>query len=180
MYGEGLGARNGDELDDLFAEHDRLLRRFVGRRANQRELVDDITADVWAAAVVACRNGRRSDVTPGWLITVARRRLVDHWRQVGADRRRFDRLVGQAGLGQAGRCVEISSLDAVLAADQSILTLVAPESATVLRLRYIDGWSVSDIAGELGVTYQAAESRLARARRGLREQLSTVPRATAA
>ncbi|HUR38061.1 MAG TPA: sigma factor-like helix-turn-helix DNA-binding protein, partial [Planctomycetota bacterium] len=41
----------------------------------------------------------------------------------------------------------------------------------VLLLRYVEGWSVGRIAGELGETLKAVESRLSRAREGLRKRL---------
>ncbi len=41
----------------------------------------------------------------------------------------------------------------------------------VLLLRYVEGWSVGRIAAELGETQKAVESRLSRARDGLRKRL---------
>src|SRR5437762_4623297 len=41
----------------------------------------------------------------------------------------------------------------------------------VLLLRYVEGWSVGRIAAELGETEKAVESRLSRAREGLRKRL---------
>jgi RNA polymerase sigma-70 factor (ECF subfamily) len=45
----------------------------------------------------------------------------------------------------------------------------------VLEWKYIDGVSVSEIAGRLGLGYKAAESLLERARRAFREGFQSVP-----
>ncbi len=42
---------------------------------------------------------------------------------------------------------------------------------SVIVLRYLDDWSVAEIADGLGLTYRAVESLLARARRSLRTAL---------
>ena len=42
---------------------------------------------------------------------------------------------------------------------------------SVVVLRYLDDWSVSEIAEGLDITYRAVESLLARARRSLRAAL---------
>lgn len=160
--------REDGELERVFVEHQTLLRNVVGGRVGDVDVVDDITAEVWVAAATAYRNGRESQVTTGWLVTVTKRRVVDHWRRAGADRRRIERLVGGVNTG-----TEVSALEALLAADQSLLDLVGPEPATVLRLRYVEGWPVGDIADRLAVSYEATESRLARARRCLRDAVDS-------
>lgn len=45
------------------------------------------------------------------------------------------------------------------------LDALPPRQRTVLTLRYVDDWSVGQIADGLAISYLAAESLLARARR---------------
>jgi len=168
-----VGNRRGlDELEVAFVENHSLLRNVIGRRVHCSDVVDDLTSEVWIAAAIAYRNGQIETVTPGWLVTVAKRRVIDHWRRTGFERSREQRITSNRE-----RYEEVSALECFLAADESMLGLVTDETAALLRLRYLDGHSVGDIADDLGVTYQAAESRLARARRSLRGQLEIEPAA---
>lgn len=48
---------------------------------------------------------------------------------------------------------------------RSTLDLLPHRQATALRLRYLEGRSVEDVAKTLGATYSATESILARGRR---------------
>lgn len=51
------------------------------RVGGNRELAEDLTAGTYSAAVGLYASGRSDEVTISWLRTVARRRLVDHWRR---------------------------------------------------------------------------------------------------
>jgi RNA polymerase sigma-70 factor, ECF subfamily len=56
--------------------------RFVRKRARSREEAEDLTQDVFLAAIVALNEARLREREPSlaWLYTVAKRRLVDRIR----------------------------------------------------------------------------------------------------
>jgi len=50
------------------------------RVAGNKALAEDLTAETFTAAMGEYRAGRPEIVTESWLRTVAKRRLIDHWR----------------------------------------------------------------------------------------------------
>ncbi len=137
---------------------------FLLARCGDRDLAEDLTAETFANAADRFAAGRGTEVTAAWLMTVARRRLVDHWRRAASQRNRWERF-GRQTLRLLE--VEPSGADShdederVLAA----LSALPERQRGALTMRYIDEMSVSEVADSLELTYQAAESLLARARR---------------
>lgn len=147
-----LAALFETEVDGVFS--------FLLSRCRVRAVAEDLTNETFAAAVRHHRSGRGSEVTPAWLRTVARRRLIDHWRASAAHDRRVDALTSEL----TRRSNDASAHDAVELALESL-----PDTQrAVLVLRYLEGFSVSEVADALEITYRAAESHLARARNSFR------------
>jgi RNA polymerase sigma-70 factor (ECF subfamily) len=126
-------------------------------------VAEDLTAETFLAAVAAVRQGQVREVTVAWLVGIARHKLVDHWRRVGREQR---------GLAAVER--EQTDLDdpweEVLdlhAAHAALLRLPVPQRLA-LMLRYLDGLSVPEVAGQLRRSVHATETLLVRARSALR------------
>ncbi len=101
-----------------------------------------------------------------WLTRLARSAAADHGRRAS----RYQRLLAAFGLHRKGRfdedSADDSTLDALLEQGLSELTT---EERELLGRKYEQGLSVRELADAAGVTEEAIESRLARARRALRE-----------
>src|SRR5215471_16388737 len=83
---------------DLLALYPRALPAvygFVLSRCGDTALAEDLTAEAFLDAVRAVRAGTVAEIDVGWLIVVARRRLVDHWRHSAVAERHL-RTVGPA------------------------------------------------------------------------------------
>jgi RNA polymerase sigma-70 factor (ECF subfamily) len=152
-----------ERLEELFdSSYDHIVR-FCAIRVGNKEIAEDIAAVVFvdAARIFATQGGFDIDVS--WLYMVARRRLIDHWRSAERYRKRLRRVVQwRAAVGQADGDIEG---DQTAAHVQNALASLPERQRALLTLRYLDGYSVSEIAGKLAITYRAAESALARARR---------------
>ena len=154
------------DLHDLLAVVDAELGNivsFILRRCGNRALAEDLAADVILRAV---RETKRTGtvVTPAWLTTVARNRLVDHWR-ARAGRSADCGWPGRTPTVTSGLMTERRWSSEVV--NQVIRTLPADYQA-VLALRYLDDLSVPSVADALGRSVHATESLLARARRAFR------------
>lgn len=173
MVGTGpleRSVRDEPDLDDLLAVVDAELGRvfaFVLRRCGDRALAEDLTSDVVLRAV---RETKRTGVvvTPAWLTTVARNRLVDHWRSASREDRRL-RLAWSDP--ERGDWADDGSPPAPEAVHEAMRGL-RPDHQAVLALRYLDDLSVPDVARTLGRSVHATESLLARARRAFRNSYS--------
>ena len=151
-------------LQHLYRTEVRSVHGYLLARSGSRQVAEDLTSETFLNAADLFASGRGDEVSGAWLMTVAKRRLIDHWRRGASQRERIERLGREFGLtpnhGDAADDVDVRGR--VLAALESL-----PERhRAALTLRYLDEHSVSEVAELLGLGYQAAESLLARARRG--------------
>ena len=133
-------------------------------RCGSVAVAEDLTAETFLAAVAAVREGRVRDVTVGWLVGVARHKLVDHWRRVGREQRGLAAIEGEQAVDRGDPWDSVLDLDAAHAA---LWRLPVPQRVA-LMLRYLDGLSVPEVAEHLGRTVHGTETLLVRARAALR------------
>ena len=154
-----------DQAGTLLALYDTALPQVYGylvARCPSEALAEDLTAETFLAAVTAVRHGRVPRLTTAWLITVARNKLVDHWRRLAREERSLT-------LAHADDRVD-DPWDEVLDRGRAldVLAGLGPHHQAALALRYLDGMSVPQVASELDRTVHATEALLVRARRSFR------------
>ena len=139
--------------------------------------VDDLVQETFVAAAQASpRFDRNREVWP-WLVTIARRKIADHYRQTG----RPDALTGpltwlandhdQVQLVIADESPlpdEIAQQAEFAALARAALSSLDPSHRDCLVARYYDGLSLEQIAERRGLSRAAANSLLFRARGELR------------
>ncbi len=153
-----------EQLRQVYSEHVDAVHGFLLARCGSPELAEDLTTDTFLNAADRFAQGRGAEVTIGWLITTARRRLIDHWRKSTTQRSRLERFRSET--------IRSNAVKAATGSDGRTLTALLSLTETqraALTLRYIDEHSVSEVADLLGLSYQAAESLLARARRSFKQ-----------
>lgn len=156
----------------LFEAESARIHGFLLLRSGSVAVAEDLTGDVFAAAAWHCAQGRQHEVTGAWLQTVAKRRLVDHWRRATTRRRLTDRLVHR------DPPVVHDDLHLDDGDDERVRTMLGSlpdRQRAALCLRYLDDFSVSEVAEALDIAYQAAESLLARARRSFTAAYESTP-----
>jgi len=159
VFDDSRPVRRAD-LQSLYLSEVRNVYGFLLARCGDRHVAEDLTTETFINAADRFAQGRDHEVTGAWLMTTARRRLIDHWRRAASQRTRVERL-GQETAIAAGVDDSGDTHDRVLTALGSL-----PErQRAALSMRYMDEMSVSEVADALELTYQAAESLLARARR---------------
>jgi RNA polymerase sigma-70 factor, ECF subfamily len=142
---------------------------FFRRCGGRADVAEELTQQTFASAVAALRSGPPVVAPLPWVVTIARRRLVDHWRSEGATRRRLeavrtsgDRVVADPDLPDP----------TIFAA----LDRVSPQHRTALVLRYADDLSVRRVGELIGKSERATESLLVRARAALADAYRDVDR----
>jgi RNA polymerase sigma-70 factor (ECF subfamily) len=170
-------ATDVDHGSTLLGLYDDALPQVYGylhRRCRDHSTAEDLTTEVFMAAVESIHRSVVRDVTVGWLIGIARHKLVDHWRRVERDERRLNAIAGELDDGHDDPWD--AQLDVMTARDV-LGELGAPHRAA-LTLRYVDDLPVAAVALELGRTTQATEALLVRARVAFRaryQQISSKP-----
>ena len=153
-------------------EHSRWLRTVLLARGVDPSELDDVFQEVAAAAVDGVdRLNDRQRVGP-WLYRIAALSALEHRRKSGRRRRRL-RAVAE----DPPRAEPCDPLDWLIAREQEQLVRDAvrrlpSRDAEVLMLKHAEGWSYRQLATRLGVSEEAVQSRLHRARQRLRVELS--------
>ena len=133
----------------------------LGRTGGDSTLAEEIVAQAFMEAVRA-RNqfdGRSDPVT--WICSIARNRLLDHYRRLAREQTRHLRLiVTDLNATDAVEWDQVDQREAIL----GVLAALAPLERSALMLRYLDGYSVRETARLIGRSEAATESLLARAR----------------
>jgi RNA polymerase sigma-70 factor, ECF subfamily len=141
--------------------------RFVRRRASSREEAEDLTQEVFEAAISALGQARLDAESPplAWLYTVARRRLIDRLRAPT----RSGAMLDPAELSGAedGRSYGPSIVNALLEGLRSL----DEKQRQVVVMKVFEGRSFAEIAAEAGATEEACRMRLSRGLANLRRQL---------
>lgn len=132
-------------------------------RCRNRALAEDLTAETFLAAVGAVRKPDAPELSVGWLIGVARHKLVDHWRRLEREQRGLRLLDGDSAEVTDPWDAELDALRA-----RQVLDALGPHHRAALTLRYLDGLPVAEVAVHLGRTLHATEALLVRARGAFR------------
>ena len=164
-------------------EWGRLLALLVAQY-RRLDLAEDGLADAVEAATRTwpALPGGTPDNPPAWLLTAARRRIVDRLRRESVAARTLPLLAVDAGLSEdASRTMADAGAPEALADERLRLVLLCAhpslrqESAAALTLRLVLGVSTEDLARLFLVRTSTMAARLTRARKSLADQSFEVP-----
>lgn len=154
----------------LLAMYERALPQVYGylsTRTPSASVAEDLTSETFLAAADAVKRDAVPDLTVAWLITVARNKLVDHWRREERDERRRFQLIESPDTAATDTDDE-NEERFMRARVHAVLTELGAHHRAALTLRYLDGLSVPEVADHLGRTVHATEALLVRARSAFR------------
>ena len=124
---EGRHAR----LSALFDAWSADVHGFVLARAGSHATAQDVTAEVFLAAARAIGGDDPDQVTRSWLLTTARRRLIDHWRRQRTQRNVAERMGGERPTSDAAVDVDRERV-------RSALASLTHGQLLALTMRYMD------------------------------------------
>jgi RNA polymerase sigma factor (sigma-70 family) len=153
--------------------YQRRVREVLGymmRRTGDPEAAADLTAETFAAAIVARRRFRPGGAPAGaWLFAIARHRLVDYQRRGYADERARRRL----GMERRTLAEEDGALIRMLGEEVATYWLVElpADQRAAIQARVLDERPYPDIAGELGTSEAVVRMRVSRGLAALRARI---------
>lgn len=149
----------------LSDDYRRRLMRLVARKVGGKEDVEEIVQDSLIAGLDSLPTFKGNSSLFTWLGGIARHEIADFYRRQKIKKIVFsklpflEKLVSQA-LGPELAYQELETKRKIV----KTLKNLSEGYGEILRLKYIDGLSMKEIAEKLGVTVKAVESRLTRAR----------------
>lgn len=177
-------AGDADAITRFYDAHIDGLYTFIYYRVGRdTALAEDVVQETFALAL-----SRRADYDPArgsvgsWLTVLSRNVIRDHLRahqrsdDLAAAWERVDATLAQTFAAMAERPLPGEVLERAETRDLVHMAIAnLPEQyRTVLARKYVDGDSLEVLAGDLGISVDAAKSLLARARRAFRDTFATL------
>ncbi len=168
-------AQSGDEpaVQRLYRDLNPALVRFLSAQAAGAG--EDLAQEVWlgAAKLLASFSGDEQGFR-AWMFTIARRRLISHWRRA---RRRPQRTTDPSHMPELDPRAE-DQPDTRLLADEAVLALVAGlprDQAEIVLLRVVGGLDAEEVGKIVGKRPGTVRVLQHRALRKLAEQHASEP-----
>ncbi len=160
-------------LEDLYTAMMPTVYRFAVARLGRSD-GEEVTSEVFHAAAVAFNDGRSEQVSPAWIMAVARNKVIDRWRR--AERRNAIALLHRPRPEDLMSFPEDWSESERRHEVMAALDSIKPRHRALLVAHYVDGISAPQMAEALGASPSSIESALARARRSFRRAYGEVQR----
>ncbi len=140
----------------LYDRHVQSIYRYVYSRVGSRAAAQDVTSQAFLSALEALPRYRHRGRFEAWLFSIARSKVMDHFRQHAAASQRAEANLPDADPPE----------DAVAADDVQSLRVVLrslpEEERELLRLRYAAGLSFGQVASVLGRKEEAVKKSIYR------------------
>jgi RNA polymerase sigma factor (sigma-70 family) len=168
---ELLADGSADSFAEFYRRHARRVAAYLVRSTGDVEVAADLTAETFAAALVARRRYRPDRAAPGtWLLGIATHKLND-WRRRGYVEDRARRRLRMERIELSAEDThELERLGDEVSVVELIDELPAEQGAAV-RARLVDERSYAEIAGAQGVSEAAVRQRVSRGLAVLRRRV---------
>ncbi|MEM8913748.1 MAG: RNA polymerase sigma factor [Planctomycetota bacterium] len=159
---------------EWLAQYGDMLYRFASRRVHEPSIAEDLVQDTFLCAIKSARGNGSPDCVEAWLVSILRRRIVDHYRRSSRDpTENRDQLIDEgnlAGGGVQGSDPAQSMCDDELreVIEECISKLPNP-MRQAFELCVIKQLETAESTTLLGVSAAALASRLYRARLAIRD-----------
>jgi RNA polymerase sigma factor (sigma-70 family) len=155
-------------FDELIARWHGPLWRYVRRVTGDDQAAQDVLQELWLRVLRGIHRLRDASKLRAWLFGIARRALMDRWRDKYAAPEAADVDVASIASDDTSGAHE----DEMVAMERELTQLPWLEQE-VLTLFYLKELSLAEVAEVLAVPIGTVKSRLFRARHLLRRELET-------
>lgn len=142
------------------------LFQFINRQIRDVGVAEELVQDVFLGCIEGIRENREIQSFSAYIYTIARYKTIDHIRRKKIKKILLSALPENIVNGCAALIFnEKIQKDEIMDSVERIFKHLPHEYALIIRLKYIDGFTVKKIADKLAINFKAAESILFRARK---------------
>ena len=167
--------RQGNEraLLSIYKKYHLSLFQFINRQIRDVGISEELVQDVFLGCIEGIRENRNIQSFSAYIFTIARYKTIDYIRRKKIKKVLLSALPENIVNGTAALLFnEKVQKEEIRDIVERIFKHLPHEYALVIRLKYIDGFTVKKIASQLAVNFKAAESMLFRARREFSKRYS--------
>ena len=146
------------------------IKKFIRQKIDDEGVVEEITNDVMLAAMNSWKNFRGECAEFSWICSIANHKIIDYYRKKKIKTILFSVSPVFEEIADKALTPERDVLKNELKEEiKKTLADLKTGYKNLLRLKYIEGKKVVEIAKETNLTIKAVESRLIRAKKQFRE-----------
>ena len=147
------------------------LRKFVKLRVDNEDDAEELVNDIMLAAINSLPSFNNNSHEFTWICGIAKHKIVDYYRKKRIKTVLFSVSPVFEEIADKALGPEEESLKKELKEEiRGVFKEMSEGYRKLLRLKYIDGQSVKQIASELHLTIKAVESRLIRAKKSFKQE----------
>lgn len=165
-------AVNYDEaaLGELYDRYEAKIYAYIYRRTGEQTLAEDLTGQVFLKMLEAIHNRKAWHSSfSGWLYRIAHNLVIDHYRQ--RDHQVQVSLDDEPMLPAAENPEEMTELKLDAERLRSAIGRLTEEQAEVISLRFLEGYSINEVAEMMSKTEGSIKALQYRAVSTLRQLL---------
>lgn len=153
-------------LEKFYCRYKKKLLHFIQAKIQSEEDAEEIFQDTFLAAIEGLRDFSFRSSLFTYLCSIASHKIIDYYRKKKIKQIFFSKIPEIEPLISTFFHPE-EELDITLLREKINQTFkkLAPKYQRILRLKYIDGYSVEEISQKLSISFKSAESTLFRARK---------------
>lgn len=160
----------------VYQLHRKLIFNFIFRQLNDYHLAEEITQDVFLDFVEALRDFNFRSSLKTFIFAIAKNKTIDVIRKKKMKKILFSALPSYVVEGLKTILIddELEKRD-LSRKIKKTLEMLPNDYSIILRLKYMDGEKVNNIAEKLSIGFKATESLLFRARKAFIKIFQTLP-----
>jgi len=159
--------RKGNEraLLVIYKKYHLPLFQFINRQIRDIGVSEELVQDVFLGCIEGIRENRNINSFSAYIFTIARYKTIDYIRRKKIKKVLLSAIPETVVNGVATLLFhERTEKEEISDIVERVFKHLPHEYALIIRLKYIDGFTVRKIATKLAVNFKAAESMLFRAR----------------
>ncbi len=142
------------------------LFSFVNRQLKDVQVSEEIVQDIFLASIDSMRERREIESLSAYIYAIARHKIIDYLRKKKIKKILLSAIPIHIINSYAAHLFrEDVQREELADSIYRVFKKMPHEYALIIRLKYIEGLSVSEIAAKLSIRFKAAESMLFRARK---------------
>lgn len=165
---------NGEEaaLRHFYMTYKKRLSNFILQKISHPDDAEEILQDTFINTLEALRDFTGKSSLYTFLCSVAKHKVIDYYRKQKIKNILFSQVSENFKplISTLLRPDEEYSYQELKVQVEHVLSKLKPIYSSVLSLKYLEGYSVNEIAKKLGLTLKSIESLLVRARREFARQ----------
>lgn len=158
----------------FYRQNKQPLLNFISARIGDKEDIQEVLQDSFFAFIESLRDFRGQASLKTFLYSIAKNKIVDKLRKKKLKRILFSHFP-QSIINSLSAFFQDADIDRNHLASKidDVFSRLPHDYATVLRLKYQDGYNVIEIAKKIRLSFKATESLIFRARRAFVKIYST-------